>query len=312
MEFVFDLSSPLDCFSPELVGNKAYSLAFARNNRFPVPRSFALSVHALEESLKSDRNDISFLLSQCTRNPDKAEEILSGIQNRIRTSALPLPMVEEIYTAFSSLDSEYAAVRSSAVGEDGDARSMAGQYDSYLGVREDKLLEAIKACWASLFGARAYHYKGCSTAGGNMAVLIQEMIDADISGVCFSVHPVTKRNDDIIIEAVRGLGELLVQGTVVPDHYYVSRDSLQVVAENSHIGFQEEKISLDTCGGGCVRTPVGCDQNCTGRKVPDDKIREIASSALEAERIYQKPVDMEWALKNDRLFILQIRPVTGI
>jgi len=312
MDWIFSLSGSLDCLDSRLIGNKAYSLAYARSNRFPVPQSLVVSITAFHEFLNSAAEDIHRLLSQWDQNSDRANEILVGIRDRIMEWPLAPSMAGKIYEAFFSLNSKFVAIRSSATTEDGNIQSFAGQYESFLGVTKENLLMCIKACWASLFGVRAFRYLKHGQHYGNMAVLIQEMIDADVSGVCFSINPVTGNDNEIIIEAVRGLGEYLVQGTVVPDHYQVPKETLKVDNGNLHVHIQEDMMILNTHDHGCILNRIEDERIRIQQKVSNDKIREIAGYAVEAERCYRGPVDIEWALKDGRLYFLQVRPITGL
>ena len=182
------------------------------------------------------------------------------------------------------------AVRSSAVDEDGGAASFAGINDTVLGVRgEAGLLDAVRHCWASAFSPRALAYRGERAPDGgpaSMAVVVQVQVEASRAGVAFTADPITGEATAVVIEAARGLGEAVVSGTLTPDRIVVDKRSRRVVGREAH----------------------GGDANLTSAEAV-----AVADLALEAERHYGGPQDVEWALDVDgRAWILQARPVTTI
>ncbi len=174
------------------------------------------------------------------------------------------------------------AVRSSATAEDLEYASFAGQHDTFLNVGEKDLIRSIKKCWASFFNLRAIIYRkhnGILNSNSGVAVLIQRMVDADFAGVIFTRDPIGKKN--IYMEAVEGLGEKLVSGEVTPSSYMVDREGFDILEE---------------------REPI----------LSKSHVKELAKTALKIEAAYGKPQDIEFAIKDGKIFILQSRPITTL
>lgn len=181
---------------------------------------------------------------------------------------------DEIFKAYDDLGDSVVVVRSSAVGEDGTIKSFAGQYKSILNVTKEKLIQSIKECIASLKTAHASAYS-INNPIDKMAVIVQRMIFPNISGVAFSADPVRNNKDILIIESVNGQCELLVSGAVTPDHYDIYRD------------------------------------NINNSDVPKD-IKLVAEITLQIENKLGYFVDVEWAIENNNLYVLQARPITTL
>lgn len=192
---------------------------------------------------------------------------------------------ESILEEFDKLGTHNVAVRSSAVAEDGSNDAWAGQMDTFLNVKRDGLKDAVEKCWRSAGSARAKAYaeqKGLNA--GKVAVIVQKMVPATVSGVSFSAHPVTSDKNQIVIEAVDGLAEKLVSGVVTPDTYVLDKKSHKI-AEKHLVAAQI---------------------------LSDQKIVELAQAIVQIENHFNFPVDVEWSFAGDELFILQSRPVTTL
>lgn len=209
----------------------------------------------------------------------------------------------ELDAAFAALGG-LAAVRSSAAGEDGAKRSFAGQFESFLGVNAAGLRKAVGACLASAGSARAAAYG----AAGGMAVIVQRLIDAEISGVAFTCDPVTGDRTTIVIEAVRGLCEPLVSGRLTPDHHEL--DEAGLWEKDRRVAEQTEMLAADPAGG--TRAVPVPEPLRYEPKLSAEQAAQVARAALRAEALFDGPVDIEWALKGGELWLLQARPVTGI
>jgi len=209
-----------------------------------------------------------------------------------------------------------AAVRSSAIGEDSGTASFAGIFDSYLGVSgPGRVLDAIRACWASLFNTRAVAYRlrhGLDHADMPMAVGVIELIHARASGVAFSAHPVTGKTDRVVIETNWGWGEAVVQGLVTPDHIEVGKADGRIlryqVAEKTVVS------AFDYAAGRVVETEMP-GRLVSQRVLDDEQITAITDAVLAVERHYGYPVDVEWVLDRHRregepVCVVQARPVT--
>ena len=209
-----------------------------------------------------------------------------------------------------------AAVRSSAIGEDSGTASFAGIFDSYLGVSgPDRVLDAVRACWASLFNTRAVAYRlraGLRHADMPMAVGVIELIHARASGVAFSAHPVTGKTDRVVIETNWGWGEAVVQGLVTPDHIEVGKADGRIL--KYQVADKTVVSAFDYAIGRVVETAMPA--RLVDRRVLDDEqIAAVADAVLAVERYYGYPVDVEWVLDRHRregepICVVQARPVT--
>lgn len=208
----------------------------------------------------------------------------------------------EVFKAFDDLGTELVAVRSSAAFEDSAEASWAGQLDTVLGVKRDNLLDAVKTCWASLESNRAKAYAHTHASEAKLAVIVQQMIESDIAGVAFSVHPITKDTNSIVVEAVLGIGEALVGGEVTPDTYIIEKNTLKTVTTD--ISEQDKQQTLDgwqSCG------PKGKKQ-----KLSNELIEDLARTVRDIEKFYGFPVDVEWTTKSGKLYIMQSRAITTL
>jgi phosphoenolpyruvate synthase/pyruvate phosphate dikinase len=211
----------------------------------------------------------------------------------------------EILRTYDQLELNNVAVRSSGIGEDGTNQSWAGQFETLLHVKRDNLLEAIQACIDSVNTARAKAY--ADGAMFDLAVLVQQMIHSDVAGVAFSANPVDGNADHIVIEAVYGLGELLVQGTVTPDLYILSKDGRIIEQDIVH-----KPTFLTHHGGATVEAEVPIHkQNESALSLR--QLGEIAELVKRVEAHYGYPVDIEWAYGPDgNVYLLQARPITTL
>ncbi|MDD2805345.1 MAG: PEP/pyruvate-binding domain-containing protein [Elusimicrobiales bacterium] len=216
----------------------------------------------------------------------------------------PEKLDRELAAAFTQLGSPLAAVRSSAASEDGVKTSFAGQFDSFLGVGAAGLRQAVNACLTSASSARAAAYGG--GAAVRMAVIVQELVDADVSGVAFSCDPVTGDRNSVVVEAIYGLCEPLVSGAVTPDHYTLT--GLEV--KETLPAPQRELLAADPAGGTLTR-PVP-EALRSAPKLNAEALRQVGAAAIRAELLFGAPMDIEWALKDGKLYLLQARPVTGL
>ena len=284
----------------EALGNKARVLSELCQAGFPVPSGFVIRTEAFDYFMDSNGINDRTMVSSIS-------EQFQELRKRVLRGSMPSDLENVILHHFGALHHECVAIRSSATFEDSDSQSFAGQFDSFLGVTRETLMAQITGCWASLFKPRPHGDGAQRMEGGKMAVIVQEMVDADVSGVCFSADPVTGDAGRIVIEAISGLGELLVQGLVVPDQYTVEKGTF--VIRNKGVSAQRQELRLKISGGGLrMALPSPCIQT---QKVDDEAIRAIAELALKVENKYRMAIDIEWAFKGQTLFLLQARPVTA-
>lgn len=223
---------------------------------------------------------------------------------------LPVDVRDQILEAFDQLGAERVAVRSSAVAEDSSAASWAGQLESYLNTTRDTLIENIRKCWNSIKSERALAYAAEQNLPEDklqVAVVVQKMVDSEASGVIFSVNPITKDNNEIMIEAGFGLGEMLVQGMITPDNFIVDKTNFQI--KERTIETQEKMLVYKDGLNQEVEVPKDKQsKQCIG----DKDVEELARLAVRIEEHYGFPCDIEWAKQGDDLFIVQSRPITTL
>lgn len=213
----------------------------------------------------------------------------------------------KILEYYNKMNFDLVSVRSSATVEDGVNNSFAGMFETKLNVTKDNLIEAIQCVVLSAKSDRVKEYCKLNNIDYNnlkMRVIIQKMVDSRISGVCF-----TRTTDDLnsmLIEACFGLGEALVSGTVTPDTFQINRDNFKI--EKQVIGYQKNMLTLNEKK--YIEVPL---HKRNARKLTDDEIKELVQISLKIEKkLNYEAVDIEWAFENDKLYILQARPITTI
>ncbi len=219
-------------------------------------------------------------------------------------------LADEILASFDKLGAERVAVRSSAVAEDAAAASWAGQLDTYLNVKRAGLLQAIADCWQSIESdhAKAYAEKNnIQQSERAVAVVVQAMVDADTAGVLFTANPVTNDVSQCVIEAVYGLGELLVQGAVTPETFIVTKDTGAVAEHTPH----RQRTKLAYKDGSNTELPL-TDTETSAEILQSAQVSELVKQAQIIEQHYGKPQDIEWAFSGKKLFIVQSRAITTI
>ena len=224
--------------------------------------------------------------------------------NSIKDLALAPELVTEIRAAYENLQTVRVAVRSSATAEDLPEASFAGQQDTFLNVKSDGLLDALKACWASLWSERAIAYRetqGMVDEGLAMAVVIQEMCEADVSGVLFTVSPFSQ--DVSIVESNWGLGESVVSGAITPDSFQVSRETGEILEKT--VATKREMVTAD----GISEVPVAQQDIPSLTEV---QLKELTQLGLRVESHYGQPMDIEWALADREFVLLQARDITAL
>jgi phosphohistidine swiveling domain-containing protein len=213
------------------------------------------------------------------------------------------------------------AVRSSATAEDSASAAWAGQLESFLNTDRKHLLENVQKCWASLYTPRAIFYgfeKGFHGSGQrqrtndqgylSVAVVVQQMVQSEISGIAFSVHPVTQDTNQLIIEAGYGLGEAIVSGQITPDSYVVTKEPVEITDKN--ISAQDRMLIRANKGGNEWVTVDSSQAN--NAKLSDQQILELSRLIIKIESHYGFPCDIEWAFANDQFYITQSRPITTL
>ena len=298
----------------EIAGGKGASLGEMINAGFAVPRGFVVLEKAFTGFLIENKikDKIISTLDSININEDGLVRHASKkIEQLILNNNIPEKIVKDIMGEYLKLNEKYVAVRSSATVEDGGEATWAGQLDSFLNVSEEDVFENIKKCWASFFTSRAIYYryyKNIENSVFSLAVVIQRMVNAEKSGVAFSVHPVTKDNDKIIIESSWGLGEAVVSGQVTPDEYIFSKSLNKVITR--YISIQRKGLYRSIKGSNEWREVLL--EKGSRSSLDDDQTNELARLVIKIENYHKKPQDVEWAIENGIIFIVQSRPVTTL
>ncbi|MGB4076085.1 MAG: PEP/pyruvate-binding domain-containing protein, partial [Minisyncoccia bacterium] len=239
---------------------------------------------------------------------EKASEIIHSV---ITAASMPADMGDAIRARFKELGVPLVAVRSSATAEDGVTAAWAGQLNTFLNTSETDLLHKVQECWASLFTPRAIFYrfeKGMEGQHISVAVVVQKMVQADVSGVAFSVHPVTEDPNELIIEASYGLGESIVSGQVTPDSYVVSKEPRELLEKT--IATKTRGLYKKEGGGNEWRDVPEAQRDV--QALTDEQILALSDVVVRIEQHYGFPCDSEWALEDGTLYITQSRPITTL
>lgn len=302
------------------VGGKNANLGELRNMLdMPVPRGFAITIKAgtifLLRTPGLFKSVYSLLRSVDPDKPDNINAVSRQVEKLIREAPVPKEVEDALLKAwdlaYGNDPNAVAALRSSAIAEDG-VQSFAGQYRSLLGVTRNDLIPSFKVVVASLFSPRALTYRashGYALDAMGMGLCCVEMVRARAAGVVFSRHPVDLRSNSIVINGLWGLGEMVVDGSGTPDQWLVSRATGKIT--KTTIAHKAVRLRLVRHGSGVESEMVPVPDAL--RDVPclsDDQVRRLADMAMELERHYQYPQDMEWAVdEEDQIVLLQTRPM---
>jgi pyruvate, water dikinase len=305
----------------EQVGGKGASLGEMVQNNFPVPNGFVVTSEAYFNFVKETNIQakiIEHIDSIDVENTQDLERKSKEVRELIKETPMPLDIKSEIMSNYDLLNIQennsantLVAVRSSATAEDLPDASFAGQQDTYLNVfGKTELLKSVINCWASLFTARAVYYRkkqGFNTEKVGLCAVIQKMVQSNVSGIMFTADPTGDLNK-IIIEAGFGLGETVVSGSITPDNYIIDKKNMQKI-ENKKINKQEFMLTREQGQNLEIKLGEGKSQM---QKLDDEKIIELAEIGYRIEQHYKKPMDIEWAMEGNKLYIVQARPITTL
>lgn len=297
-----------------VAGGKGASLGEMTRARIPVPPGFVVLANAFDNFLeKTDLlQDIEAQLHKINyKDVNSVDRASNVIRDLINDAKMPRNLQKELLSQFRKLNTRFVAVRSSATAEDSSVASWAGELETYLNTTEKTLFKNVKNCWSSLFTPRAIFYrqeKDLLETKVSVAVVIQKMIDSEISGICFTVHPVTQDENQMIIEAGWGLGEAIVSGSITPDSYVIDKRDWSLIDLNI---VKQEKELVRCLKKGTKWTAVSKNQQ-EKQKLNEDKIIELAKICQKIEKHYQAPQDIEWALVKGEFYITQSRPITTL
>ncbi len=306
-------------------GGKGASLGEMMNAGIPVPPGFVVLASAFDQFCKETDLDVEIeaeLKKVNHKNIRSVEEASEEIRALIASAKMPKDIATDIMKHFKQLKAKpalyrtagsgsgFVAVRSSATAEDSSTAAWAGQLETYLNTTEKDVLKNVQKCWSSLFTPRAIFYrfeKKLHKKPVSVAVVVQAMVQSEISGICFTVHPVTKDYNQMVIEAGFGLGEAIVSGSVTPDTYVVHKDDFSILDIN--VSEQVFSLKLGKTGG-----LIRANERLRGgkRELTGKQIVELAKVCKNIEKHYKKPQDIEWAYVNGRFYITQSRPITTL
>ena len=270
------------CREVEVAGGKGASLARMTTEGLPVPPGFVIPSYVLQNSIDAERM-LELAASHSTRELQELVAATEPPKEKI-TAAYENLVGGRLTATYKLVGNKKVAVRSSAIAEDSEAASYAGQQETYLFVEgAEEVCRRVVDCWASFFSERALFYRSQkgSLEDLRMAVVVQKMVDPEKSGVIFTVDPVRRRRDRMVVEAVRGIGERVVSGEVTPDHYALDRKGK----------VKREKIVDD-------------------RVLTDEELQRLGDLGRQLEERHGVAQDIEWAMIGEEIYLLQSRPVT--
>ena len=300
-----------------LAGGKGANLGEMTTAGLPIPPGFVLTTDAYDafvqaHGLQQQIVDLAHTVS--ADEPQSSEVVSQKIRTLFRQGVIADDLAMEIVGAYEQLthgSDAAVAVRSSATAEDLPTASFAGQQDTYLNIQgEDALLEAVKKCWASLWTARALSYRlrqGIDPSSVSLAVIVQQLIPADSSGILFTANPMNGEREQIVINATWGLGEAIVGGLVTPDTVIVDKFTQKILSRET-----ASKMVMT------VQTATGTEEQAVPVDKQDEQVLaeatavSLAKLGIQIEAHYNMPMDIEWAIADSEIAILQARPITSL
>ncbi|MHA1386909.1 MAG: PEP/pyruvate-binding domain-containing protein [Candidatus Thorarchaeota archaeon] len=304
-----------------MIGGKASNLTIMINAGFNVPKGFVVTTEAYAKFIVLNKLEdlanghLSEINHEDIAELRKATEMM---REHIARANLPKEVIEAVSTSYKELTLGRVAIRSSATAEDLPDASFAGQYDTSLNIEGiQSVLEHIKSCFGSMWTTRAVSYREENEIPHNqvqVAVVVQEMVDARCAGVLFTVNPISQNQGEMMIESNFGLGESVVSGQTVPDRYVVAEDKESPIGYTmvtKEIGTKESIVIRNATGEGVQEAGVSNEKRQQS-SLEDDEILNLAKLGKGIEDLFQSPQDIEWALDREGQFhILQSRPITA-
>ncbi len=297
--------------SIETVGGKAINLAQMTKDGFRVPPAFAITVDAYDSFITDTGLRVRIGAELSKIDFDDERSLSAGterIRSMISSEDMPASLVDEIDSLLSEYGDSYYAVRSSAVAEDLPDASFAGQQDTFLFIKAADVCRMAILCWASYWNERAVKYRhdtGIDHISTGMAVVVQRMVSSDTSGVMFTVNPVDG-SDDVVIESSWGLGESIASGVITPDRFVLGRDG---TVRERNIRHKVKGYFLRDGSNQLIDIePSKIDSSSSD----DDLLREVLDLGLRLEEHFKAPQDVEWAVEDGVLYVLQSRNITTI
>ncbi len=303
-----------------VAGGKGANLGEMTRNQIPVPPGFIVTADAyfqfLREAELTDRLR-AYLNALNPKDTKMLQDTAFEVMQMITQAEMPKRMADEIKKAYQKMQQGLVAVRSSATAEDLPEASFAGQQSTYLNVQGmANVVEAVQKCWASLFEARAIFYRNEQRFDHlkvGIAVVVQRMVQSEISGVAFTAEPLSSDDKKIVIEAAYGLGEAVVSGELTPDLYLLDKGSLKLLEKT--VAAQEWQLVRNPDARDKrrmnIKVPIPAKEQ-SRQKLPNKDITALAEIAKRIEGLYKCPQDIEWAKDGKNIYIVQTRPITTL
>jgi phosphohistidine swiveling domain-containing protein len=301
-------------FAKSESGGKGHNLYLLQNAGINVP-TFITLPPLFFESFKEQQGINTAINDMLTSEDADLLKVSQKIHQKIMSAEWPedvkMGILKSYHQVIKMSGAPLVSVRSSAHDEDSALHSFAGQLSSFLYLSSDeKVLEAVKECWASAYSERSLHYRkinNLSVVNIKVSVIIQQMIDPDMSGVFFTCNPINGKNDQVIINSVYGVGEGLVSGILDADTFTIDKSTKKVVEKN--VVEKTKKLIRDNANQKCIEVDV--EQSLHNKdSLSEKELSNLLAMAFQIEKFYGRPQDVEWAIKEGKLFILQSRPVT--
>lgn len=291
-----------------LVGGKAYNLSRLLNYGIKVPNGFVVTTLAYDAYIKKNqlKQRLDYILNNGRPSVEKSKEIKA----LFNVESFPAELKQQMLLEMNKIASGRVAVRSSSTVEDLPGMSFAGQYNSYLNVRESDLIKKVVLCWQSLWNERAIEYRAKYNVKTEFShgVVIQEMIKSRLSGVIFTANPINGIRNEILINASYGLGEAIVSGKVNPDQYIIDKMSGKVL--KNEISSKEILCQYTQDGIEYVPAP---EESRRISSLKENHIKDIVEESVKIEDYFGKPQDIEFAFDdNNELFVVQSRDITTL
>lgn len=298
------------------VGGKGTSLARLYAAGLPVPDGFNLTTEAYWKFVRE--NDLQKVIREALATidilqPSSLEAASSRIREEFMAAQIPPDIASEVINAYSALPGQNpaVAVRSSATAEDLPEASFAGQQETFLNINGPAaVLEAAKKCWTSLWTARAIGYRARQNIDPDqvaLAVVVQLLVPAEAAGILFTANPVNGNPEQVVINAAWGLGEAVVGGIVTPDTLIMDKANGNIIDQT----IADKRVMTVGVNGGTQEQPV--PDSLKQVPVLDHETAEALNRfAIRIENLYERPMDIEWALADGKLYIVQARPITAL
>ncbi len=292
----------------QLVGAKAYHLGKMIKHGIKIPQGFIVTSLAYDTYIKENQLKKKIVNILATHRASSVKSL--EIKSLFKLQAFPVELKEQILSEMGKIAGGHVAVRSSSTLEDMPGMSFAGQYDSYLNVKEVDLIERVIQCWQSLWNERAIEYRAKYNISTDFThgVIVQEMIYSKLAGVIFTANPIDGVRSELLINASYGLGEAIVNGSVNPDQYTIDKKSGKIMK----VEIAQKEILCQPSGDGIAYSPVPESRQSIG-SLHENHIKAIVRAAGNIEDHFGKPQDIEFTFdENDELFILQTRDITTL